>query len=72
MKTVNPTVDDILSHYFHYQCTITFRNTTQKEGTFTPHIIRESHIIKGWHFTPINEKNIPIRHDQIAIIERLD
>jgi len=72
MKTIKPSVNQILDHYFYYQCTITFINKTYKKGVFTPHIIRESGIITGWHFTPINETTISVSHDQIAIIERPD
>lgn len=72
METKKPTIKQIQDHYYHYQCTITFRNGVSLKGVFNPGDYREFGKIKGWYFTPINEKTKTILHDQIAIIQKPD
>ena len=72
METPNPTIKQIQDHYYNFKCTITLKNRTSLKGLFAPGAYRESGIIKGWFFTPINGRTITILHSQIAIIQKHD
>lgn len=72
MKTKNPSLKEMLTHYFiSNQCTIQLKNKQILIGTFTNEPKKESNIITGWYFKPKNEKDsIIIPHDQILMIEK--
>lgn len=74
MKTINPTLNDIIDKYFNFgTCTITLINGQIITGNFTVGQIKESGKIIGWYFIPFKEQpTIGIYHDQIAIIQRTD
>lgn len=71
MKTINPSLDNIIDNYRTMgECTITLKNGQILTGNFDSDSFKESGIIKEWYFIPKKETNsIPIRHDQIAVIE---
>jgi len=72
MKTKNPSIKEMLTHYFiSNQCTIQLKNNQILIGTFiNKSPVKESNTIKGWHFKPNKDDPIIIPHDQILMIEK--
>jgi hypothetical protein len=72
MKTLNPSVPDILRDYFTKgQCTITFKNKQILTGIFTNSPYKpDKHTITGWYFNFLpNKVTILVYHNEIEEIE---
>jgi hypothetical protein len=72
MKTLNPTVADILNDYFTKgQCTIIFTNGQILTGVFTKNPYKpDKHTITGWYFNYLPDKiTILIYQNEIEGIE---
>ena len=73
MKTVNPSVNDILNDYFNRnKCSILLKNNEKLHGVFTKQHKPNRKII-GWWFNALPEKQDRlVFHDEILEISRND
>ncbi len=72
MKTLNPSVNDILNDYFYYKCSITLKNRQVLVGIFRPNPDRDNKVYE-WKFNILPHKeDVYIPHDEILEIEKPD